>query len=126
MTKWKLILRNITCCVNSSLVLGVVFFTDTCLIYMTDFIRHEIDKGNVVGMVLLDLQKAFDMLTTPFLLMKLQASGLGDDILRWFKSYLSERKQLVDVSGTYSSVLSITCGVPQSSILGPLLFLSMS
>ena len=55
--------------------------------------------------------------------MKLEASGLGNDILFWFKSYLSDRTQLVDLSGTNSSCYPITCGVPQSSILGPLLFL---
>ena len=55
--------------------------------------------------------------------MKLEASGLGNDILFWFKSYLSDRTQLVDLSGTHSSCSPITCGVPQSSILGPLLFL---
>jgi hypothetical protein len=46
------------------------FFTDTCLIYMTDYIRHEVDKGNVVGMALSDLQKAFDTVDHSFLLMK--------------------------------------------------------
>ena len=49
--------------------------------------------------------------------------GLGHDILCWFRSYLSDRQQLVDVSGTFSNLCSITCGVPQGSILGPLLFL---
>ena len=51
-------------------------------------------------MVLLDLQKTFDIVDHSILLMKPQASGLGDENLRWFKPYLSERKQLVDVSGT--------------------------
>ena len=55
--------------------------------------------------------------------MKLRAAGLGDDILRWFESYLSDRQQLVDVSGTNFATAPITCGVPQGSILGPLLFL---
>ena len=55
--------------------------------------------------------------------MKLSAAGLGDDILRWFNSYLSDRQQLVDVSGTHSGTAPISCGVPQGSILGPLLFL---
>ena len=55
--------------------------------------------------------------------MKLQASGLGYDILRWFRSYLSDRKQHVDASGTHSLTSYITCGVPQGSILNPLLFL---
>ena len=99
------------------------YSTDTCLIHLSDFIRMENDKGNVVGMVLLDLQKAFDTVDHTILLMKLKASGLGNDITRWFNSYLSDRQQLVDVSGTFSSSKNISCGVPQGSILGPLLFL---
>ena len=95
------------------------FSTDTCLIHLTDFIRYEMDKGNIVGMILLDLQKAFDTVDHSILHMKLQASGLGNDILRWFGSYLSDRQQLDDVSGTHSTSASVTSGVP----LGPLLFL---
>ena len=81
------------------------------------------DKGNIVGMILLDLQKAFDTVDHSILRMKLQASGLSNDILRWFGSYLLDRQQLVDVSGTHFTSASVTCGVPQGSILGPMLFL---
>lgn len=99
------------------------FSTETCLVHLSDYIRFEMDKGHLVGMVLLDLQKAFDTVDHSILLMKLEAIGLGDDILRWFRSYLSDRQQLVDLSGTFSKPCSVTCGVPQGSILGPLLFL---
>ena len=77
-------------------------------------------------MLLLDLQKAFDTVDHSIILIKLEASGLGNDILVWFKSYLSDRTQLVDLSGTHSSCSPITCGVHQGSILGPLLFLITS
>ena len=65
------------------------------------------DKGHFVGMVLLDLQKAFDTVDHSILLMKLEALGLSQDITRWFQSYLSDRQQLVDVSGTLSSYSKI-------------------
>ena len=83
----------------------------------------EIDKGNMVGMVLLDLQKAFGTIGHSILMLKLKTSGLGDDISRWFRSYLTDRQQFVDVPGTRSSFAPIACEVPQGSILGPLLFL---
>jgi len=92
------------------------FSTDSCLIHLTDFIRFEMDKGNMVGMLLLDLQKAFDTVDHSILFMKLEASGLSNDIL-------SDRTQLVDLSGTHSLCSPINCGIPQGSILGPLLFL---
>ena len=57
----------------------------------------------MVGMLLLDLQKAFDTVDNSILLMKLETSGMGNVILVWLKSYLSDRKQLVDLSGTHSS-----------------------
>ena len=92
---------------------------------LTDFIKFEMDKGNLVGMVLLDLQKAFDTVDHGILLLKMEALGFNQDIItcRWFRSYLSDRKQLVDVSGILSSSSTISCSVPQGSILGPLLFL---
>ena len=99
------------------------FSTDTCLIYLTDFIKFEMDKGHLVSMVLLDLQKAFDTVHHGILLMKMEALGFSQDVIRWSRSYLLDRRQLVDVSGTLSSSAAISCGVPQGSILGPLLFL---
>jgi hypothetical protein len=74
-------------------------------------------------MILMDLQKAFDTVDHSILLMKSEAIGLNTDVLQWFRSYLSDRQQLVDVSGTFSSRERVTCSVPQRSILGPLLFL---
>ena len=74
------------------------FSTDTCLVHLTDFIKFEMDKGHIVGMVLLDLQKAFAIVDHGILLMKMEALGLSQDVIRWFCSYLSDRRQLVDLS----------------------------
>ena len=80
------------------------------------------DKGIYCGMVLIDLQKAFDTVQYDILLNKLKAMGFSDTSLQWLRSYLVGREQVVDVEGTLSSPLKSTCGVPQGSILGPLFF----
>jgi hypothetical protein len=71
------------------------FSTDTCLTHLYDFIRLHMDKGNFVGMILMDLQKAFDTVDHSILLMKLEAIGLSTDVLQWFRSYLSDRHDLL-------------------------------
>ena len=63
------------------------YSTDTCLIHLTGFIKYQMDKGNAVGMVLLDLQKAFGTADHSILLAKLEAMGLSNDIVKWFQSY---------------------------------------
>ena len=73
--------------------------------------------------VFIDLKKAFDTVNHGILLQKLEHYGIRGTSLSWFKSYLSERKQFVNLNGTDAEVKVITCGVPQGSVLGPLLFL---
>ncbi len=97
--------------------------TETCILYMTDKMRKEVDNGKFCGMVMLDLQKAFDTVDHNILLYKLKAVGFDKNSLRWVKSYLDDRCQRVDIKGILSSPLFINCGVPQGSILGPLFFL---
>ena len=99
------------------------YSTDTCLMYVYDYIRQECDKGNYTGMVLLDLQKAFDTVNHSILLDKLTALGMNGESAEWFRSYVSGRKQVVGVNSTISADRIVTCDVPQESILGPPLFL---
>lgn len=74
-------------------------------------------------MVLLDLQKAFDTVDHRLLLSKLKAFGMDLTAVGWLTSYLAERDQRVEVGGQLSEAMPITCGVPQGSVLSPLLFL---
>ena len=77
----------------------------------------------MIGMILIDLQKAFDTIDHDILLKKLSAFGFSNHTIGWFKSYLSNRLFRVNLGNCYSDPSNITCGVPQGSILGPLLFL---
>ena len=82
-----------------------------------------LDKGNYACSVFLDFAKAFDTVDHKILLSKLQDYGIRGIAKNWFESYLTNRKQVVKVGNVLSGQKFITCGVPQGSILGPILFL---
>ena len=96
--------------------------TDTCLSFLNDKILKGFDDGLLTGMILIDLQKAF-AINYDILLKKLSIIGFSDHTVKWFQSYLSNRKFTVNLENSFSEVSNISCGVPQESILGPLLFL---
>ena len=97
--------------------------TKLAALEFTDRIEKEMDTKKLPFSIFLALSKAFDTLDHSVLLSKLQYYGIRDTALNWFKSYLSKRTQYVDCDGISSSIKEIETGVPQGSILGPLLFI---
>ena len=92
------------------------------LLKLTDEWRRYLDTNFIVGAVLMDLSKAFDCLPHELLLAKLAAYGFDKNTLHFFHSYLKDRKQAVSINGNLSNFMEILAGVPQGSILGPVLF----
>ena len=97
--------------------------TDHALTSLTEMIRNALDNGNFACGVFTDLQKAFDTVNHDILLSKLNHYGIRGVAFKWFKSYLSDRTQCGTINNERSEIQTIKYGVPQGSILGPLLFL---
>jgi len=96
--------------------------TATALLEATDTWAFNIDKGNVNAVIFLHLKRAFDTSNHSILLSKLKAYGVRSNSSNWFKSYLDNRTQKCFVNGSLSNSQPLTCGSPQGTILGPLLF----
>ena len=97
--------------------------TELAALELIDRIKCDLDKGDVPVAIFLDLSKAFDTLDHLILLKKLSFLGIKNKTLDLFKNYLNGRKQYVNVYNIHSHLQTIKTGVPQGSILGPLLFL---
>ena len=97
--------------------------TETALLLTLDNILHSVDQGIFTVLVSLDLSAAFDTIDHSVLLSRLQSSfGIHGTALSWFHSYLSNRTKFVQIGNSRSSISPCPIGVPQGSVLGPLLF----
>ena len=120
-------LYNFLCLQNSFYELQFGFrnkhSTTHALISLTEKIREALDNNKYACGIFIDLKKAFDTVDHNILLKKLEHYGVRGVANEWFRSYLTDRKQYVSINGSDSKTIGVNIGVPQGSVLGPLLFL---
>ena len=92
------------------------------ILRLTEYWRQALDNGNTVGTIAMDLSRVFDKMPHALLIAKLNAYGLSEDAYNLIINYLTNRRHRVKISGTWSHWATINCGVPQGSVLRPLLF----
>ena len=126
----KIIYDQLSCYLNDSKLLfnnqygfRSMHSTEYAVLELIDKIITQMDKDELPINIYLDLSKAFDTIDHSILINKLEYYGIKGSHLRLIHSYLSNRKQYTEINNTKSNILSITTGVPQGSILGPLLFI---
>ena len=123
----RLVYKQLTSFIESKLSKYLCGFrkgysTEHCLLNLVHSWKRVLAKSGKVGAVLMDLSKAFDVLPHDLLIAKLHAYGLGHKSLNFIYSYLTSRKMRVRIGAVFSHWLLVKLGVPQGSILGPLLF----
>ena len=93
------------------------------LVITTEDIARNLDNNQQVDMLILDFSKAFDTVPHKRLLKKLESYDINGNILSWLEAWLTQREQQVTIEGDKSSTAKVTSGVPQGTVLGPLMFL---
>ena len=117
---------NCRCWVNEKLQSAYkkLHSTGTALLRVHDDVLRTVDRGCTVVLLLLDLSAAFDTVDHGLLLHRLNTQfGIKGKLLAWFKSYLTDRSQFVSINGSNSSHSDLMFGLPQGSVLGPILYL---
>lgn len=97
--------------------------TQTAILAFLNNLYDRINNSDKCFGIFMDLSKAFDLVNHKMLIHKLQRYGFRGKLGDWLSSYLTDRKQLVSLNNNRSDILNVSCGVPQGSVLGPLLFL---
>ena len=97
--------------------------TDYAILSIIDKVQKAVDEGELSCGLFLDFSKAFDTVDHDILIDKLECYGIRGIGKDWFTSYLKNRKQMVTVNGATSDLVTVPCGIPQGSVLGPILFL---
>ena len=97
--------------------------TELLLAQLTETWRKVVDANLVVGVAFVDFRKAFDCVSHSILIHKLHNHfGIHDPLLSWITNYLKDRSQFVNINGNQSDIARVTCGIPQGSVLGPILY----